>query len=125
MVSPLPRVRVGRGLRVQRASECAEHSDEGHTSVLDFDGVVACGAELLHCAAYKLPVQHNVTGAVAYDDARKIAVVGCDGEQTSRNRGTEIGWLGRIGTFFTRTVQRIVTGQKACNFHKFDFHFVI
>ena len=86
----LPRVCVCGGGRLQCASECAEHSDEGHTSVLDFDGVRACGAKLLHCTSYKLPVEHNVACAVAHDDARKIAVVGCDGEQTSRNRGTEI-----------------------------------
>lgn len=86
----LPRV-CGGGLRVQSVSECAEHSDEGHTSVPDFDGVIACGAELLHCASYELPVEHNVACAVAHDDARKMAVVGCDREHTSCNRGTEIG----------------------------------
>lgn len=32
-----------------RASERAEHTDEGHISVLDFDGVRADSAELLHC----------------------------------------------------------------------------
>ena len=116
----LPRACVcGGGLRVQSVSECAEHSNEGHTSVLDFDGVRACGAELLHCASYKLPVQHNVARAVAHDDAGKIAVVGCDGEQTSRNRGTDFIGMCRITTLSDRTVQRLVPANKTCS-HNFE-----